>query len=457
MQDRFVRVRAAVRLFTIAGGIAGLAGLAGLAGPAAAEPLTLEQCEELALRNNPGIAQARAQLRGTEASRLSSMNAFLPDLSYQLSRSQNTSGYSVPVIDPGSGLPVTGRVDDSYSHSVSVSQSLVNLPGLYRYWASGSDLAGAKESVRGSEADLIYAVRQRYFVLLRSILLEEVAKEALSVSEEQLRKSQALFEVGSVARSDVLQARVNRANAEREEIGARNAIDQERARLAVLLGMGVGEPLEIRQDVGEPPSTGDDEAALIGEALQAKPEVRRAAQDLDGARLRYRSAFWSQFPTVYLGLSYAKQIQQTGGVFDDLGDLMDTGAIKEDARWGWSVGLRWNIFDGFGTIGEIRRSRAGIYALTEARRQEELAAELAVREARIAMKNASEEIRAAEEAVAYAEENLKLQEALYQNGGGTILELNNAQVERTRAKTSLVDARIAQQIAGALLDRALGR
>lgn len=451
MQDRRVWVRMAAL------GLAAATAVATLAGRAAAEPLTLAQCEDLALRNNPGLAAARAQLRGTEASRLSSMSAFLPDVSYSLARSQNTSSYGVPVIDPGSGLPVTGRVDDSYSHSGSISQSLVNLPGIYRYRAAGTDLAGAKESVRGTEADLIYSVRQRYFDLLRSILLEEVAKEALTVSEEQLRRSEALFQVGSVARSDVLQARVNRANAEREEIAARNAVDAARAILGVLLGLGVEEPLEISTEVGQPMEAGGDEAALICEALETKPEVRRAELDVASAKLRYRSAFWSQFPTIAMGLSYSKQITQDGSVTEDLGDLLDTGALKDDARWGWSVGLRWNIFDGFGTIGEVRRSKASVYALTEARRQEELAAALAVREARIAIKNATEEIRAAEEAVALAEESLKLQEALYQNGGGTILELNNAQVERTRAKTSLVNARIAHQIASALLDRALGR
>ncbi len=427
------------------------------AGAAHAEQLTLRQCEDLAVKNNPGLAQARAQLRGAAASRLAGMSAFLPDLSYNLSRSQSTSSYGVAVIDPRTGLPVTGRVDDNYSHSVGLSQPIVNLPGLYGYRAAGADLASARESLRGSEADLLLAVRERYFVLLRAILLEEVAGEALSVSEDQLRRSEALFEVGSVARSDVLQARVNRANAEREEIAARNTVDHERARLAVLLGMRVEDSLEISRDMDEPPPAGDDESVLIAEALESRPEVRRAAQDLQGARLRYRSAVWGQFPSVFADLSYSKTVTQRGGIFDDLGDLMDTGAIKDDAGWRWSVGLRWNIFDGFSTIGGIRRSKANVYSLAEARRQEELDAALAVREARIAIKNATEEIRAAEEAVAFAEESFKLQEALYRNGGGTILELNNAQVERTRAKTSHVNARIAHQIARALLDRALGR
>jgi outer membrane protein TolC len=64
---------------------------------------------------------------------------------------------------------------------------------------------------------------------------------------------------------------------------------------------------------------------------------------------------------------------------------------------------------------------------------------------------------AAEEAVALAEENFKLQQALYQNGAGTILELNNAQVDRTKAKNALVEATISLHLANAQLDRALGR
>jgi outer membrane protein TolC len=260
-------------------------------------------------------------------------------------------------------------------------------------------------------------------------------------------------------------------------------VDQERANLAVLLGMGVDEPLDIRVDVGDPPQVELDEGSLVQEALELRPELRRARAQLQAAEQRNRSAFWSQFPTMNGTLSWSRQTQayrpediditatvvEQEVVFDTLitpavkrrgaafSDLFDLGDLQGNASWGFAIGLNWRFFDGLGTIGNVRSAKANLASTKEERRRQELEAALNVREAMIAIKNAQEGIRAAEESVELAAENLKLQQALYENGGGTILELNNAQVENTRARNSLVEAQIGLHLAHAQLDRAIGR
>jgi outer membrane protein TolC len=250
---------------------------------------------------------------------------------------------------------------------------------------------------------------------------------------------------------------VNRAAAVQDQITARNSIAQERARLAVLLGMSAQDSLEIRTDVADPPGTTVEEPALMAEAATERPEVQQAEAELAAARLRHRSAFWSQFPTLSGSLFYNRQVDAQPSRSDAFGDVFDLGDLQKNASWGFSIGLDWSVFDGLGTLGEVKSSRAAAAAARESTRREALAAELAVREAEVAIRNAREGIVAAQEAVELAEENLRLQQALYENGGGTILELNNAQVERTRAHNSLVDAGIGLHLAYAQLDRALGR
>lgn len=419
-------------------------------GSVGAEPLSLDDCVELGLANNPGLAAAKHDLNRVKGNKLSASAAFLPSLSAQSGFSHSETGPGSFVFE-GVTFPIAASKQEYYSIRTNLNQNLIHLPSLYRYRAAGADVNYSTESMRASKNDLIYQIRQQYYLLLGAILLGDVAKDALAVSEEQLRKSEALFELGSVARTDVLQARVNRATAVQEEINARNSIAQERARLAVALGLDVGEPLEIRLDVDEPSDMEPpDEESLIEEALSARPEVRRAKAQLKGADLRKSAAFWDQFPTLSGNMSYSKQ-------GDRFSDVVDTGRIKDDASWGFSIGLSWNIFDGFGTIGGIKSANASAAAAREEYRRQELETALGVREARIEIKNAGEGIRAASEAVELASENLKLQEALYENGGGTILELNNAQVENTRARNSLIEARISLHLAYALLDRAMGR
>ncbi len=119
--------------------------------------------------------------------------------------------------------------------------------------------------------------------------------------------------------------------------------------------------------------------------------------------------------------------------------------------------MNWDIFDGMRTIGGIQRAKAQEASALQSRREAELSASLGVREALVAIRDTREGIRAGQESVNLAEENLKLQQALYDNGGGTILEVNTAQADLSKAKTDLINGRIDLQLALALLDRALGR
>lgn len=445
-------------LRTIWAVVGALAVLAAAPPRSGAEPLSLDQCIEIAVENNPGLAQSQWQVEGVRAARLSSSSAFLPSVDYNLTQRRSRQGDVTlnvqPYVDPSTGevrTTWTGDLYESrYSNRFSVSQPILNLPGWYRYSASGADLGSAEEQFRGSRADLVLLVQQQYLDLLGRTLLLQNAKEALTVSEDQLRRSQALFDVGSVARSDVLQARVTRQNAVRYEISTRNAVEQSRAQLAVTLGKSVRDSLEIRQDIGAPVTVEADEDSLIREAIAERPETKQAREATRAAHLRYRSAWWSHFPTIALGADYAKGSATLGGVVDP--EKLDIG---EDMSFGLS--LNWPLFDGMATYGSVRGSKADLYAARERERQEELNAALDVREAQVAINNAREGMKAADEGVALAEENLKLQQALYQNGAGTILELNNAQVERLKAKNSLVEATISLHFANAQLDRALGR
>jgi outer membrane protein TolC len=339
---------------------------------------------------------------------------------------------------------------NSWSLSTSLVQKLISPSDWYRFRAAGSDLNVARQSLRGSRAELVYQVRQAYFLLVRSILLEQVTTEALTVSEAQASRSQAMFDVGSVARSDVLQAGVNRAGAERDEINARNGIEQQRALLAALMGANVEQPLEVQTDMTESPAATYDESALIHEALDIRPEVRGARAEVRSAQLRDRSAFWNLWPTLEGSLTYQKTSTNSDAIWNP------SSLTDRDAAWGLSIGLNWNVFDGLASIGSHKSAGADVAIARESQRQEELNAAVGVREALIAIKNAREGMAAAGEGVSLAEENLRLQQALYENGGGTILDLNTAQAALTKARIDQVDAGISLHLAVAQLDRAVG-
>ena len=215
-----------------------------------------------------------------------------------------------------------------------------------------------------------------------------------------------------------------------------------------MLALPVDSPLEV-----EPQAPVDETApvpadsALSALAERQRPDLQSAVASLQAARSNERAARSQRYPSLGANYFYAKQDSSIGPLFKNL----DTGA-----RWGFSVGVSQVLFDGLGTKGSIQRATADRRAKEQALEEQRLQVTLDIREALLGLKNASETIRSAREGVSLAEESARLQKALYEAGGGTLLEWNNAQVELTRAKVAVVEAEASYHLAEAALERAVG-
>ena len=82
---------------------------------------------------------------------------------------------------------------------------------------------------------------------------------------------------------------------------------------------------------------------------------------------------------------------------------------------------------------------------------------LEVEQARLAVRDAASAIDAAVEVVVNAREQLRLAEGRYETGVGNVIELGDAQIALTSARSQEVQARFRLATARAQLQNALGR
>ncbi|MBK8230478.1 MAG: TolC family protein [Candidatus Eisenbacteria bacterium] len=436
--------------------------------PDLSRPVSLEEAIRLAKERNHGLAQSRDGIDGSRGALTSAKATYFPSLRGNLgadhseddSNSRRVVGTAIQEEDGTS-------TSDGYSVSIGGGAGLFDPASWLGARAAQRRVTASEQSYEVAEDDLVYQVTSQYFTVVRGKQLLEVAEQAYTLAGEQLERAQALYELGSVAKTDVLQAQVSRAASERDRIAARNSVEQQRAFLAVLLALPVDSPIELEEagayDTENLPS---DEPGLIGEALERRPDLFRTKADLEATGYELRAAQWSRFPTV--DLSYSYRYGKSSFSSEGTSKLFVGGAEQgrdeysfenEPSSTSWSVGVGMNIpiFDGFLTKGSIQRAEATRRAQQRGLEQAKLDAALEVRTSLIALKNAEEEIRSAREGVGFAEESVRLQKALYESGGGTLLQWNNAQVELTRARVSLVEAGVNLQLARAGLDRAIGR
>jgi outer membrane protein len=418
------------------------------------QPLTAEECVRLALERNYSVRQAGDRQGIANANRLAAWGGIVPrlsaDYSYTHSRSTQHSR-------PASFFSFPSE-SDANGYSLSASQTLLDLGVIFNIVAAKRSSGAAAAEVRAAEQQAAQLVRSQYYTLIESIKLEEVAREDVRLANEELRRTQSLFDVGSVARTDVLKSNVRVAEARSGLIAAENRILIDRALLNQALALPPDAPLEVIESL-DPRVEAADSARAYAEALENRPDLRAARLRESAAAADQKVAFSGKLPS--LGHSWNRSFRRSRA--DDLTAFTTEGepivefTRRTNSSWSYSIGLNWTILDGLVTESGMQRAKYNRLIAKNQLLELENGVLVETRQALVALRNAEAQVTVAREGRASAEEDLKLSQERYSVGLGTILELIDAQVNVSRARTGEVQAMAALKRAEALLDAAIGR
>ena len=433
-------------------------GVAGAAEVPTDRPLTVDECVRIALERSPTIGRAQAQVQSAEGGRLSSWSGVLPSVSAGASTGRNTNNRGLrrnvefqrvigdsTIVEIVPELPIPAYSTNSYSYDVTARSTLLDWGAWRRISASGARVAGAEAGEESAREEVAYAVKRQYYEYLRAIKLAEVARDAEGLSQKQLERTDALFELGSVTRGDVLSARVTVAQDELTRISAENRVEVEQARLAREMGIPVSTPIEIVQEMGPAKASFDETAS--DRALALRGDVRQQRYELEGARASLSAARGGYYPSLGMSWNYRWNDNQSPEFFD---------SFRYNTGWSVFLSLDVPIWDGFATRGSVTQSKAAVRSQERLLRDVELQAALEIEEARLAIDQAMKQVGSATEGVALAEENHRLRQQMYEVGAATLLEVQAAQVDLTRARVSLIEALASLRQAEAQYERVTG-
>jgi hypothetical protein len=221
--------------------------------PAPPEAMTLEEAIKIALERNLRIHTAKEQVRASEFRTKAAFTDFLPKWTAQYAYTH----YSKPVLidyvllgkkDPLTGdlVSVPGTDRDVFSLGSGASLPLFTggaLSASYQLEKLGVDIS--KWNVDIATLDIVLQARINYFNILTAGRAIEVARQAVRQFESQLEVSKAFFEVGIVAKNDVLQAEVRLANAVQALVTAENALALTKASFNTLLRRPIDTPVQV--------------------------------------------------------------------------------------------------------------------------------------------------------------------------------------------------------------------
>lgn len=403
-----------------------------LAAPAAArEALSLQDCIQFALQTN-----AAAKIAASNSDKAQ----------WAIKEAQGAKNFSVSLTHVEKRYDPTLGVSDTYNNQFS-NQAALTLP-LY----TGGKLEGKISQARHSadiaslaldntRQQLVLDTTAAYYTVLqyRDALL--VSQQTVDDYAEHLKNTQTKYDVGLVAKSDVLQTQVKLANAQDNLITAKNNYINAQSTLNNLIGRPQGQEISLSEDLTYEPRVATLDQC-IQYALTHRPEVAQAQASIGSAKDQIQIARSGNLPT----LSFSA----ANNWYDDKLPGSD------NSNWQISLTASMNLFDSGVTKSQIRQAEHSFNATQEQSRQTRESVELEVRQLYNTLREAEARIELSKVTVAQAEEDLRIYKARYDAGVSTNLEVMDAAVSLTTAKNNAIKALYDYNSSKAKLDKAIG-
>ena len=411
-------------------------------------PLTLEESIKIALEQNLRLQFAVEGVKGSEFRTKSAWADFLALWTGQYGYTRYSNPVSVgatKVVGFGGGTGL-GLTRDVFNFNTTVNQPLFAggaISSNYRLEKLGLDIS--KGSVEVVKRDIVLAARAGYFNILTNEKFVDVAKQAVKQFGAQLQVSKAFFEVGLVAKNDVLQAEVRLANAIQAQVTVENNAAIAKAQFNILLRRDVNTPFSVVDILEYKPFPVQFEESL-DEAFRQRPEIKVADLNIGQAKEAVKIAQSGYYPAVSLS-----------GDYNRLSDAADLHGDLVDDRWTIQGLATFTLFDWGKISSQVGESRVRVSQAQTSKSQLIETITLEVKQDYLNMQQAEKNIRVAQKSVDQAEENLRMNEERYKYQVATTTDVLDAVVLLAQTKVNYYSALSNFNIAKAQLERAMGR
>ncbi len=294
------------------------------------------------------------------------------------------------------------------------------------------------------------AILRAYFNLVQQEKLLTVVQDAVSISATRLEKEEVRQELGSASSTDLLNARVSYNNDREQLINREISVVAARKDLNILLGRKPEAELRVQKEIVVEPLSASLED-LLEASLERNSALLASRQNKRVSDQEVRLAASAFYPTIFLNGSYGYRERTTSSINDIFTDIETDGT---DAVVG--VTLSFNLFNGFRD--RIDWQNARIEAKNQALYTEDLEQRIrGLMQVRYETFLKRQELIELEvENVASAEQNLELQQDRYELGTTSSLEFRDAQLNFTRAQTTLIEARFQARISRLEIEQLAG-
>lgn len=388
-----------------------------------------------AASTNPQLAASLANLEAVREQRPQAKAGLLPTLngnaSYAAQRYKNL----------GPSLPT--ELSNNKLASLNLSQPLFRYDRWIQLQQSDSEIARAEADYLAAGQNLMVTVAERYFKVLEAQSNLEFAEAEKAAIGRQLDQATQRFEVGLIAVTDVKAAQARYDLSVSREIQAVSGLVEAKDSLREVAGTFYDTVDLLKPDLELSDPEPDSTDAWIERAKQNNLSILSAQASAETAKQQIDLQRAGHLPT--LDLNASSVYNESGGAFPRKGETSQIG-----------VELNVPIYAGGAVNSRTRQARSRFQEATDNLGQTVRAAELETRNAFRGVKTDIAQVKALGRSLESTEVAVQAEEAGFEVGTRTIVDVLNAQQEFYLARLNYARARYLYVVDQLRLKKAAG-
>ena len=395
------------------------------------DTLSLKDCIQLGILNNPGFESSRFLVEETKAKLDEAYSGYYPTVSLNsnadaFSKNNGSQRYE----SFNTGVNLSYNIFQGYKIKSTYGASLDNYQAnVYQY--------------ETNRQNLIFNIIQAYYRTLQSERILRSSIEAVKNSSLHLEFANAKQKAGMATRSDILKSEVELSNAELNKIKAINTLLAAKGNLNQLMGMpsdykiGLVDDLSITDETLIHPFD-----SLLVEAVNSRTELKKYQSLLDAQKKYIQVAKSGYYPSLSANANY---------------NFAGPEVTSMQQNWWLGMTLSVPVFKGFSNKSRVKQEEFAFQGLEKDFEQLKLQISQEVWNARLSVKESVERISTSLKATVSAKENLSIAEGEYKEGIGSIIQLTDAQTTFVAAEQNYIQALADFKISFAELQRTIGK
>ena len=407
--------------------------------------MTLQDSIDMALENNRTIKQSESDVDTAEWARHEARRTAGFTLSWN-GQATTLGGHSVDTARQAYAANQSEfRADRNFYNGFSLQYPLYTggrIENMIEAAELGVDAADLQlEATRQGIKEVATAA---YYKILQTRNLIQVNQEAVDTLAAHLDNVNAQYQVGTVAKSDVLRSQVELANAQQALVNAQNNYDIAIATFNNIVGL----PTYTNVVASEELSYTKYDLSLpscVEYALEHRPDglayeraLKRAEATMKAAKAGYRPQVAASATRSFAGDDIDERNNSSS-------DSMAVGVVAS-----------WNIFDNNVTEAQVQQQKAAVRKAEQAYLEQREQIQLDVQTALLTLQAAEKNIQTTKVAVDRAQEDYKIAQVRYSAGVGTNLDVMDAEEALISAQTNYITSLYNYNTAKASLDKAIG-